>query len=57
MEKQITFTLEHGWYHYDGTQWAVLRHTPVPGGLGISTVVARFHNRDQAVAYMATLQA
>lgn len=57
MEKQITFTLEHGWYHYDGTQWAVLRHTPVPGGLGISTVVARFHNRAQAEAYMATLQA
>lgn len=57
MDKQITFSLEYGYYPIDGTTWSVFRHTPVPGGLGISTVVARFHNRDQAEAYLATLQA
>ena len=49
------YTIEYGFYPIDGTTWSVVRHTAVPGGLGITVTVARFRTKEHAEAFLATL--
>ena len=49
------YTIEYGFYPIDGTTWSVVRHTAVPGGLGIAVTVARFRTKEHAEAFLATL--
>ena len=51
------YIIEFGYYPIDGTTWTLFRLSePAVGMAGIATVVARFHSKDQAEAYLATLQ-